>query len=585
MRYDKLSPTLVMALDDFQRDGRAGLRAHRRALGLISAEPTPKPARVVVFVHSDAGTDLAHLSAMGIELNGGDGAIRTGIVPLQALDQLTEEPAVRRVVPARRLRLLMDVAPAAVKLPAFTARSGLTGRGTVVGVVDTGIEVGHPSFDGRILRLWDQTLNGSGVPEGGYGVELDGPTLTQSRDTIGHGTHVAGIAAGSDQVYGGVAPGAGLVIVKSDLLTAHIADGIRYIFRVAADLGCPAVVNLSLGGHGDSHDGTDSLSSVIEEAVGPGRIVCCAAGNEGNDNIHARVLLRQGRTRTISCALRRRGTDEAPFVAALNGWYPGGDQLAVAVVSPSDEQTPFQPVLTDGSPVRDYTLAEGTVRVVTPGPDPANGDHNFFVLIEPAAAEAPSPNTPPVSPGAWRLRLQGTDVTDGTVDVWSTDESVAQFTGRTVVDSMKIGSPGAATRAITLASYTTKVEWQDMFGGMHQSGLELDDISDFSSEGPRRDGVDKPDLAAPGAMIAAALSAHSGVSPRVLVDDRHTIKAGTSMATPFVSGLVALLLERDPQLEPEAVKELLRSSSAIPGQAEGSFDPKWGYGILDAEKL
>jgi subtilisin family serine protease len=176
-------------------------------------------------------------------------------------------------------------------------------------------------------------------------------------------------------------------------------------------------------------------------------------------------------------------------------------------------------------------------------------------------------------------------VTNGTVDVWSIDQTVAQFTGRTVVDSMKVGSPGAATGAVTVASYTTKVQWEDMFGQPHQSGLELDDISDFSSEGPRRDGVEKPEVAAPGAMIAAALSVHSGVAPRVLVDDRHTIKAGTSMATPFVSGLVALLLERDPQLDPEGVKELLRCNSAMPGQTAGTYHPKWGYGLIDAKDL
>lgn len=586
MRYDKLSPTLAVLLDDFNRGGRAGLRVHRQQLGLVSVEPMAKPPRVVMFVHLAPDADSAGLARLGVELNGGHGhgVIRTGIVALDDLDRLTEDPAVRLVVPARPLRLLMDVAPAAVRLPEFRAASGLTGRGVIVGIVDSGIQVDHPSFTGRIHRLWDQTLNGRGVPEGRYGVELLPSMQHLSRDTIGHGTHVAGIAGAADEVYPGVAPEAELVVVKSDLLTAHIADGIRYVFRIASETGGPAVVNLSLGGHGDSHDGADSLSAVIEEAVGPGRIVCCAAGNEGNDNIHAQVLLRQDRTRTISCVLRERRGNEAAFAAVFNGWYSGQDALAVAVVSPSDEQTPFQPVVTAGSPVRDYSLPEGSVRVITPGPDPSNGDHNFLVLVEPAAKPAPAAASP-VASGAWRLRLQGTRVTKGTADLWSVDPSVAQFSGRTVVDSMKIGSPGAATSAVTVASFTTKVEWQDMFGQRHQSGLELDDISDFSSEGPRRDGVEKPEVAAPGAMIAAALSVHSGVAHGALVDDRHAIMAGTSMATPFVSGLVALLLERDPELDPEGIKELLRRNSAIPGHAAGSYQPKWGYGLIDAGEL
>ena len=222
-----------------------------------------------MFVHCDEGAMPADLAGDGVEINQPTGGVRTGIVDLDALDALSENPAVRRIVPARRLRLLMDVAKTKVGVPAFRKKTKLSGKGVVIGIVDTGIETDHPAFAGRILRLWDQTLNGSGVSEGGYGAELQPPLVEISRDTVGHGTHVAGIAAGEDPVYEGVAPGADLVIVKSDLMTAHIADGVRYIFRVARDLGRPAVVNLSLGGHGDAHDGTDSLSTVIASGSGP----------------------------------------------------------------------------------------------------------------------------------------------------------------------------------------------------------------------------------------------------------------------------------------------------------------------------
>lgn len=103
-----------------------------------------------------------------------------------------------RIVPAHRLRLLMDVAGVKVGVRRFQDASGLTGEGVVVGVVDSGIEPAHPSFAGRILRIWDQTLAGRGVPEGRYGAELTGEALSLSRDTNGHGTHVAGIAASAD---------------------------------------------------------------------------------------------------------------------------------------------------------------------------------------------------------------------------------------------------------------------------------------------------------------------------------------------------------------------------------------------------
>jgi subtilisin family serine protease len=585
--YGKLSPTLAAALADFEAGGRPALALHASTLGFVSTDAPAKPPRIVVFVHCDPGADAAELGGAGVEINQPAGEVRTGIVDVAALDALSENPAVRRIVPARRLRLLMDTAQAKVGVPAFRAKTKLSGAGVVIGIVDTGIETDHPAFAGRILRIWDQTMSGPGVAEGGYGAELAPPMIEISQDRAGHGTHVAGIAAGDDPVYGGVAPGAELVIVKSDLMTAHIADGVRYIFRVAAELGRPAVANLSLGGHGDAHDGTDSLSMVIDSLTGPGRVVCCAAGNEGNDNIHAQGRVRKGGVRNFAVSIPRPAAGQRPWVAAFNGWYKGTDRMAVSVTSPGHESTPAQAVV-DGNanPARIYELDDGAVRVTTPGPDPANGDVNFFVEVQPAPAPAAPPGSPPSPPGTWRIKMTGVKVRgQGLVDIWSVDEGVGQFTGVAVEDNMKIGSPGACTSAVTVASFTTKSKWEDFFGNAHESGLELNTISDFSSEGPRRDGVEKPDVAAPGAMIGAALSGDSGVGPAVILDQLNRVNAGTSMACPFVAGVVALLLERDPTLGPEAVKAALKAKAAIPRRAKGTFDEKWGYGLISAKGL
>ncbi len=582
MDHVKLSPSLAATYETFRESGRPALRALTGDIGIVSAAPSTRPPRVVVFLHAREGASLAHLSELGVEVNRGEG-ILTGIVPLEALDALSEDPAVARVVAAERVELLMEVASGKVGLPALRQSTGLSGRGVVVGIVDTGIDVAHPSFAGRLRQIWDQTLPGQGVAEGAYGVELSGAMMRTSRDVVGHGTHVAGIAAGADPTFGGVAPEADLVIVKTDLLTAHLADAIRYIFRVAADRGLPAVVNLSLGGHSDAHDGTDSLSAVLDAESGPGRIVCCAAGNEGDDNIHARVRVRAGGYRSIACQFPVPGPGTANAPALFNGWYGGDDQIEVAVVSPDGTRTPYQPVLSSGSPVRAYELPGGAVTIVTPGPDPANGDHNFLALVRPSAPDQ-GPG-PPAGPGAWRIRLRGVQISSGRVDVWSVDKRSAQFSGPATDDAVKVGAPAAAGRAVSVAAYTTRVDWEDMFGTPRHAGLDLDDIADFSSEGPRRDGERKPDLAAPGAMIVSAASAHAPGRPENLVDALHTVNAGTSMAAPFVTGLVALLLERDPQLGPEEVKALLRDHSAIPDQPSGTFDPKWGYGLVDASAL
>jgi subtilisin family serine protease len=579
MKYEKIAPGLMVAFEDYQEEGRPGLNRYLGTLGLVSSVDSPKPPRAVVFIHCDPQLSLEHLADYGIRINQPAGRVRTAFLPVESLDPLSEEPSVQRIVPSRYLRLFMDVAPDKVNLPAFRSGSGLSGKGVIVGVVDSGIDPNHPAFQGRILSLWDQVLPGPGVTEGGYGVELTGPLLAVSRDTHGHGTHVAGIAAGADATFGGVAPEAELIIVKSDLQDAHIADGIRYIFRIAAGLGRPAVVNLSLGGHGDAHDGSDSLSQIIDGESGPGRIVCCAAGNEGNDKIHAQVIMRDGSRRSITFRVPDSSRTDAIRMAALNGWYSGSDQIRVAVQSPGGFETPYQDVTTSGPPWQTYHLPDGRVRIVTPGPDLFNGDHNFLVEIR-----HPTDSSLSVTPGTWRLRLHGASISNGRVDIWAVDTSQAldvTFSGRNVTDSHKIGSPGAAASAITVASYTTKVRWTDIDGRVQKVGLELEDISDFSSEGPLRNGSQKPDLAAPGAMIAAPLSADSLVSRSSTVDPHYRIDAGTSMATPFIAGVVALLLQDNSALDPQHVKAFLRQHSLIPGQPQGTFDPKWGFGLLN----
>jgi subtilisin family serine protease len=583
MKDEKIAPGLMVALEDYHAKGAAGLAAHKKLLGVIVEEDSPKPPRVVVFIRCDEQANLEHLKTHKIRVNQPRGKVRTAFLPLAHLGELSDDNAVKRIIPSRYVQPFMDVAPGQVHLPEFRLQTNLSGKGVIIGIVDSGIDPKHPAFNNRILRIWDQTLPGPGVPEGDYGAEFTGEMLSVSRDTVGHGTHVAGIAAGADSAYGGVAPAADLLVVKSSFQEAHIADAIRYIFRVASELGRPAVVNLSLGGQGDPHDGSDPLSQIIDAESGPGRIVCCAAGNEGNDNIHAQIAVPQGSNRTILFHVPPSSSEDAVRFAALNGWYSGRDKFEIAVRAPSGFQTPYQGIITAGPSVKVYDMQDGRVRISTPDIDPTNEDHNFLIEILP-----PNGANQIVTPGTWRLRLRGVEVNNGQVDVWSLDNSQrldVVFIGRSVQDTMKIGSPGAASRAITVASYNTKTRWRDRDGNWQEMGIELNEVSDFSSEGPLRNGGHKPDIAAPGAMIASALASDSTVSPTYIVTPNYRIMAGTSMAAPFVSGLIALLLERDPQLDPETIKARLRESSQIPKQPAGTFDSKWGYGLIDARGL
>jgi subtilisin family serine protease len=256
----------------------------------------------------------------------------------------------------------------------------------------------------------------------------------------------------------------------------------------------------------------------------------------------------------------------------LNAWYDKDNELEVSVRSPNGFVTPFQKIISDGNAAQDYQLPDARVQLATPGPDQANSDHNFFVQIR---GIDPSP----VMGGIWQLRVRNTSATDTRLDVWTLDDSSSVFfTGKSVKDALKIGSPGAASSAVTVAAYTTKTKYTDIDNQVREMGLELNTISEFSSEGPLRNNAQKPDVAAPGAMIVSTLSADANFDRSSMINSQFVVQAGTSMATPFVSGLVALLLQRNPQLDPVAVKDLLRKNSAIPGKRPGTFDDKWGYG-------
>ncbi len=580
MRHEKLSPGILLAYEDFHKEGGSALATHKRSLGIITPRSALKPIRSVVFIYCDEEADLSHLSQYGIIINQNRGKVRTAFLPIENLDRLSEEPAIKRIKPSRKLHWRMDVAPGKVTLPQFQQKnSQLSGKGVVIGVIDSGIDSAHPAFSGRILRVWDQTLSGKGVAEGSYGAELEDKYLAMSLDTDGHGTHVAGIAGGSDKEFCGVAPEAEFIIVKTDLQDAHIADAVRYVFRVASEMGLPAVVNLSLGGHADGHDGTDSLSKIINAQTGPGRIVCTAAGNEGNDNIHGQTLVKSGEMNTMRFAapLNQVG------IVWLNGWYSKDSELEISVRSPNGFVTPFQPIITDDNPAQEYNLSDARVEIVTPGKDPMNGDYNFFVQIR---GTGEGQFNQPVPGGVWQLRLRNKSSKEARVDVWTLDDvSSVFFTGKSIADSVKIGAPGCASSSITVASYTTKAKYTDIDGKERQMGLELDTISEFSSEGPLRNGDRKPDIAAPGAMIVSALSSDADLDRSMIINSKFVALAGTSMATPFVTGLVALLLQRNPKLDPEALKELLYKNCSIPGKEKGTFDHKWGFGLIDAENL
>jgi subtilisin family serine protease len=551
-----------------------------RSLSLRGTGPEPAERSVHVFVRTKGAESS---TGSGIKLHG-TGRVRTALVPLSRMHEIAARSEVTRISAPRELRPLMDLARPLVRVPQFRTSTASSGKGVLIGIVDSGLDTTHPAFAGRVLSVWDQTVSGNG-PGGDFvrlGRVRTGTALSTSRDTDGHGTHVAGIASGAVAPFSGVAPGADLLVVKTNFQNTAIADGVRWVFSEATRLGRPAVVNLSLGGHGDAHDGSDDLSTVIDDESGPGRIVVVAAGNEGTDAIHAvrRPTATQSALFSIRVASNTSGNTPEFFI--LNGWYRGAGTCEVRLRSSTGQTTPFQPVLPAPPTARNHLLQNDRANFATP-PASANpnGDHQFFIIVESRFQGMR------VQGGLWALEVRRTSGSPGDVHVWlllpsDASPTAAEFRGTGLQFSHLIGSPGSSSQAVTVAAFTTRNQWNDSSGAPHAVGLTLNTIADFSSPGPLRRGALKPDVSAPGAMIVSALSGAS-VTPQLassIVAPGFLVNAGTSMACPFITGVIALLLEKKPALSPALAKTFLKQRSRVPGLAAGTHDPKWGHGLL-----
>jgi subtilisin family serine protease len=599
---------------------------------------------VGAFLRVRPGTEAA-LIALGVEIGARAPGWLSARVPVSRLADVAATPGVTAVELARRARLHNDSAMRDIGVLDLRQRTsgdhfrGSTGRGAIVGIVDTGIDLLHPDFieddlgRSRIVYLWDQTGSGRAPGRVGSSTFSYGDECTRAeidaegcdaRDGGGHGTHVAGTAAGdgsgarrgpSTFAYAGVAPGAELIIVKTDLSFSGIVDGVDYVFRRAAELGRPAVVNLSIGSDFGPHDGNEAPSLMIDALTGPGRIVVAAAGNDGtnhadliepvenpNPAIHADVVTPVGDSSVVAFTLQ----PYIPFggggndLILIQAFFDPTDNFALTVVRPNGSRVELIPAARTAV---DTSVGGGVLGYIGSIP----GDSILAGLELGSLAPTSPSNTASLyigewivggrapAPGEWRLIFRRTAGTgSGVVDVYLPIDFTrggATFTiGAT--NRRMIGPPGDARTVITVGAYSTRRSW-DAVDSRRYRPVDLvttGALLQFSSPGPTRDGRQKPDISAPGRVISA-LSRDAGF-PRELIDpdSSHALLEGTSMSTPLVTGAVALLLAERPTLTPAQALAALASSarqdeftavSQATGDAPGGSNNSWGAGKLN----
>ena len=560
------------------------------------------------------------------------GRVHTAECPRAALSHLPGVPGLEGVMLARPVRLFMDVAIDSIHgrslraLEAGGTWSGHTGAGVIVGIVDSGVDPTHGDFrhpDGtsRLQDYWDQSDTSGTLPAYGYGSVWSGnalTTLVRAWDPVGHGTHVAGIAAGDGSasqvdslryMFAGVAPEAAMVGVAVDLsFDTNILDAVRFVFDAADRAGLPAVVNLSLGSQFGPHDGRSPLEAGLDTLVGPGRIIVAAAGNEGEDRVHAELHVPSGGRDSASVFVGPYTPGLGLSFFAVDGFHSALDAYDVTVVTPGG--TRFGPFVPEDA-VMDTLTGEGTLFLDQELYPPEPEKNEIAVLLSNDDPNAPDGASalaaPPPATGEWWLVFADRKAAagGGEIDLWLSLSSIRDIGGnepywkRAHDAGEEVAAPGTARGVLTVGSMNTKPCWPDSMGVMRcstVSPVELTEpgrITFFSSRGPTQDGRQKPEISAPGFVIASARSAQ--ITPdyaqfyslsRTLQPDReHFVYTGTSMSAPQVTGAVALVLAEDASLDPTALRALLAGTARHDEHAPAPWNAASGYGKLDLAAL
>lgn len=569
------------------------------------------------------------LDKLGIKIGTRAGDIYTLQVPEKQISNLTQlkgilyvqldEPVAINLDPAKRSSRV-DSVQRGINLP-----MAYTGKNVVVGIIDAGFDYGHPTFYDtlgnvlRVKRVWEQRKAGTPPTGFNYGNEITDTTtmLSVGNDvsSFSHGTHVGGIAAGSGigSLYNtrgrGVAYESDLVFVgikpNKDEWTgagmSSIIDAVNYIFTYAASVGKPAVANLSWGCSIGPNDGSSLFSQALNNLIGPGKIFVNSAGNNGDENIHwankDSVLLGTdysfvqfpnvvGEKRTwvdiwgekekalcVNLLLYRNGNiiDSCGTICVLNnesknGYLIGqtGDTLYYSLTtSNSDFNNQKTHVLMD---LHSKTTDSLCIKVDHEGRFDAwmgyvndyNGYYGAFVN------------------GGYPWATAGNN----------------QYT---------LGEMSCSPAALTVAAYVSKISYRNL-AGAQQSFLgyaTTNAIAPFSSIGPTADGRMKPDIAAPGMTILSGVNSYdlsyapgggnysSSVAQYQFGSNNRTYyyaeASGTSMSAPMFSGIVALLLQANPILTPQKIKEILSKTAYKDNFTTNTPDPtRWGYGKANA---
>ncbi len=601
---------------------------------------------MLIHVSIEFSGDIAQLEAAGFVAKDVYGTIAYGTINVETLEKLDKLPSVISIQKQLDNVLQLDKSIPDVKANNIWSRSGAsfsgyTGRGVIIGIIDTGIDFRHPNFikpDGtsRIMYIWDQTLsptageaspvpitNGPFVASFGYGVQYYRDDITAAlqtehpqkpvrhRDEDGHGTHVAGIAAGNGRRAGGchdayhyigVAPEADLVIVRLWGLTDGdrgekqtppanpplsapspnlVQDALRYIFDIGRRLSLPGlptpvVINCSFGTYTEEMDGSSELCRHVNDLLNintNGRSVVWAAGNDGDSGFHATGTVPASGSPPFELEFKIYDSDTETRRLAI---VYSGSNLEVQVTSPvggANGTVSWVSLNADGSSTTaNGTIASGTAGSVTV----TNRANRIGIRITPPTSGTPAVkgnNVANTETANWKIQLRNTQATPTAFNAFclygsSHDRKSPKFLNHTTSNTT-LTHQATGEQCVSVGSYPV--------GGQ---------LAPSSARGPTLDSRTKPDLCAPGVDITSTGIATDRAGDLAnccceCCQDWYVGKSGTSMAAPHITGAIALMLHKNPNLSHTQIKTLLTANAdGRPGDAPPPDVFGWGSGKL-----
>lgn len=499
-------------------------------------------------------------------------------------------------------------------LPVHSGQTPLTqgynGYGIIMGIIDTGIDYSHPDLrdslgNTRIQFLWDQRLPfAANTPVYGYGqewnnTEIDGGLAAASTDIDwnGHGTHVAGVAAGnglSSGTYKGVAFKSDLVVVAFDFYSTNptlMTDAVDYIYTKANLLGKPCVINASLGDYYGSHDGLDLQAQLIKNMIAaqPGRALVASAGNAGAAKFHLGYTVSSDTNFTFFSSVS--GAENFIMYSDTNNFSNVQFAIGVDQMSPTHSfrgRTSFSTISTHLGILMTDTIFNGGNRIgiVQSYGDSATGVYTMqFNIIPDSTAYN------------WRLMTTGS----GKFDVWDFNlvSSGSLPSPATMPDSIYYKSPDlnqtivsgfqCLDNVITVGNYVNRKSMLNYNSVMFVDPARTPGQRDAtSSSGPTRDGRIKPDISAPGDFIMSCSLLSNLPADAIAYPDYydplgfHVLGGGTSAASPGVAGIAALYLQKNPTASGMDVKNVIINCPTVDGYTGVVPNNQYGYGKANA---